>query len=359
MRPWCVDLFADADLRAHCPALAADRHGYPRSLLRHAVKAPPGPWLYTGALENHPQVVQTLSLDRRLWGNDAKVLRAVRSPDSMARVLAAAGVPHLAVCTEPGAAPRNGSWLIKPVRGAGGRGIAFWKGVASGLRQRGTYIQEYRDGDPCAAVFVGDGRDAALLGVSRQLIGALWLHAAPFQYAGSVGPVTLELSLQQRFAQIGNALTRGFGLRGLFGVDCVLADGVPWPVEVNPRYTASVEVLEYATGHAALALHRHVFDGGTSAPPWAAPAANSVVGKAILFARADLTVPHQGPWQSMLERPVPVGTLPPFADVPEADQPIQAGAPILTCFARAASVSACLDDLKQITADLDRWLFGR
>jgi len=27
---------------------------------------------------------------------------------------------------------------------------------------------------------------------------------------------------------------------------CILRDGVPWPVEINPRYTASVEVLEYA-----------------------------------------------------------------------------------------------------------------
>ena len=79
------------------------------------------------------------------------------------------------------------------------------------------------------------------------------MHAAPFHYCGSVGPLSLAPQVRARFAQLGEVLVELFPLRGLFGVDCVLKDSVPWPVEVNPRYPASVEVLEYATGLAALA----------------------------------------------------------------------------------------------------------
>ena len=58
----------------------------------------------------------------------------------------------------------------------------------------------------------------------------------------------------QILQQLGLDLARGCGLRGLFGVDFVLSEGVPWPVEINPRYTASVEVLEYADPHAPYGL---------------------------------------------------------------------------------------------------------
>jgi predicted ATP-grasp superfamily ATP-dependent carboligase len=141
------------------------------------------------------------------------------------------------------------------------------------------------------------------------------------------------------------------------------------PVEVNPRYTASIEVLEYATAVAALALHRAVFDADGRGRPAPKPSilstqysvlgTPSYVGKAILFARQAVTIPGDGPWSLVLKHPVPVDQVPLFADVPRDGQRIRAGSPILTFFARADSVAGCIDTLKQIAADLDRWLLGR
>ena len=37
LRPWCVDLFADLDLRANCPALVIDASRYPNGLAALAV----------------------------------------------------------------------------------------------------------------------------------------------------------------------------------------------------------------------------------------------------------------------------------------------------------------------------------
>ena len=53
-----------------------------------------------------------------------------------------------------------------------------------------------------------------------------------------------------------DAVTRDFGLVGLNGIDFIARAGVPWPIEVNPRYSASMELLERRCGHVALRTAR-------------------------------------------------------------------------------------------------------
>ena len=244
-------------------------------------------------------------------------------------------------------------------------GIGFWKGTATSpsfpnsVWERGTYLQEHIDGESCAAIYVGDGRRSLLLGLTRQLVGESWLHAAPFHYCGSIGLLQIEPPLRQALERLGDALVDSFGLRGIFGVDCIVRDDVPWPVEVNPRYTASVEVLEYAGNISALALHRQVFDcvagaglatlrrsvyderfceaslnPGLHDRPHLSPGhPPPFVGKAILFARAPFLFPQDGPWQAVLRGHVAVDEMPAFADIPHAGERIEAGRPILTLFA--------------------------
>jgi predicted ATP-grasp superfamily ATP-dependent carboligase len=357
LRPWCVDLFADADLEARCPVVALPAERYPHGLVEVFAKAPPGSWLYTGALENRPRLVQQLSRGRPLWGNDAAVLKKVRAPLAVATVLQERGIACPALrLRPPGAAA--GRWLVKPLAGAGGRGIAIWTadGRRASPRSR-VYWQESIEGTACAAVYVGDGSRAQLVGVTQQLVGEGWLHAAPFHYCGSIGPLGLAPALVEAFHRLGTALAEGLQLRGLFGVDCVLRDGVPLPVEVNPRYTASVEILEYGAKVPALALHCRVFDQDAPAPTLSAGRPD-IVGKAILFARQPLTFPADGPWTVTLRRPGGPWELPAFADLPHPGQRIEAGRPVLTFFARALSMADCLDQVRRTAAELDRCLSG-
>ncbi len=358
--PWCADLFQDADLRARCATLPLPPGRYPDSLVQAARQAPPGPWLYTGALENRPALVRQLARRRPLWGNDAPVLALVRSPRWVADTLAAAGIACPALSLEPPEGGRSRRWLVKKLASAGGAGIAFHTGRGAAPPRKRVYYQEYIDGEAAAAIYLGDGRRARLLGATRQLVGEPWLQAAPFHYCGSLGPLPLDKPLQQRLEVLGHILVEGSGLRGLFGVDFVLRDDVPWPVEINPRYCASIEVLEYAANFSALALHRTVFDADVPAPFLPLPLSPvGQVGKAVLFAREALTFPADGPWQAALRQSDPAHDLPAFADIPPAGQVIVQGAPILTLFARANSLSACLDALRQTAADLDHHLFGR
>src|SRR5438105_318768 len=156
--------------------------------------------------------------------------------------------------------------------------------------------------------------------------------------------------------RMGAVLAAGCGLRGLFGVDGVLRDGAFWPVEVNPRYTASVEVLEYATGLSALGHHRRAFD--ESAPVPAVGPATGVVGKAILYARASAVFPADGPWRATLEHRGPVTEMPAFADLPHAGNRVEAGRPVLTLLVRAATEEACLAALRTQADEVERGLYS-
>lgn len=353
LTPWCSDLFGDADLRALCIVLPIPAGQYPEQLEQVFSSAPSGAWMYTGALENHPSLIRRLARMRPLWGNAASILKGVRSPFRVREVLAGQNIPCPDVRPVPSPAA-SGRWLVKPLTSAGGRGIRF---ANSGTPGKRGYLQEHIEGMPAAAVFCAFGTSAVLLGVTRQLIGADWLHAAPFHYCGSIGPLPLEPRLQKNLVTLGDVLTRGFGLRGLFGVDFILRDGVPWPVEVNPRYTASVEVHELATGLASLAWHHLACDATAPRPQSLAAPAGRYVGKAILYAKSDLIFPKSGPWLSVLQRPVSLHAIPPFADLPHVGALIPAGRPVLSFFAEADTPSDSLSRLRQTAADLDQLLF--
>jgi uncharacterized protein len=310
--------------------------------------------MYTGALENRPELVRQMMLVRTLWGNDDRVLRRVRRPWEIAECLKTAGLPCPLLLRSFKCGPMRGKWLVKPLAGGGGRGIHFWSKQATGFPDANNYLQEYVQGQPCAAVYTGHGRRALLLGVTRQLVGEPWLHAAPFCYCGSIGPLALSAATEAAFLRLGEVLVQGFGLRGLFGVDCVLRNDLPYPVEINPRYTASVEVLEHATGVAALCLHRQAF---VNEPVIEPPLRSSkAIGKAFLFARQRLVLPSSGPWTAAGAQLR--GELPQFADIPRPGEIIGAGQPIFTIFASAESVDCCLDNLREQVRTLEKHLFG-
>ncbi|HBI41283.1 MAG TPA: ATP-dependent carboligase [Planctomycetales bacterium] len=354
MRPWCADLFADADLQARCPAMRLPG-AYPEGFLDWIGAELPGPWMYTGGLENRPYLVERMAFRRPLWGNDCPVLLRARSPD-LVRAAALAASLHAPTVKDFFRRAPAGRWLVKPIWGLG-EPIHFWTTADADDRPSPlVYLQEFIEGESRSAVFCADGNRSHLLGVTRQLVGEGFLHTAPFHYCGSVGPLRPDAIQRQVLERFGSILARKCGLRGLFGVDGIVRDGDFWPVEVNPRYTASIEVLEYALGLSAMAWHRAAFVPSAPRPALCSDASAPCVGKAVYFARGDLRFPDDGPWNEVLRSPPILSEPPAFADIPHPGTAIKAGWPILTLFAHADTVDACLDALRRIAADLDRLL---
>jgi predicted ATP-grasp superfamily ATP-dependent carboligase len=338
LTPYCGDLFADVDLRG--VAVAVRVTDYPEGLADVARSAPPGWWMYTGGLENHPDLVDRTAAERPLAGNRGDVLRRVRNPLEVCCVLRKASLAVPAVSLNPADAPRDGSWLRKPLASAGGRGIEAFRGEpASGSH----YYQQHIAGPSYSAVYLADNRRAALLGVTRQLVGTRWAGARPFHYAGSIGPIMLAEELVVQFVEIGRALAAAFGLVGLFGVDTVVSNSSVWPVEVNPRITASVEILERAGLFSAVGLHMascrgHLAPLASLAPPM------SLFGKAILYAPSDLVIRPE--FTEMAECELARPSWPGLADVPPAGTSIRVHHPVCTVFAEGADEAAVVAGLK-------------
>src|SRR5205085_2738731 len=133
-----------------------------------------------------------------------------------------------------------------------------------------------------------DGRRAVPLGVSHALMGDSAFGASGFRYCGSilVAPAQPLFGFACRLASV---VTEAFGLVGVNGIDFVARGDVPYAVEVNPRYCASMELVERARGISIFELHARACAGELTDVEPAGPGQTELLGKAIVYAR---TVEH-------------------------------------------------------------------
>ncbi len=346
MRPRCIDHFADVDLSAVCPVERVDWDRGVEGLVAAAESLPPSRWFYTGGLENHPELVERIARRHRLWGVQPEALRMARDPVLVHETLAGAGIVVPEVRREPAGLPRDGSWLVKPVASGGGIGVVPLQGP-TGDGGKAVYYQRRIEGPGYSALYIGHRDGARLVGVVRQWVGGV--PGRPFAYRGGIGPIPVRVAggPGHRLRALGTRLAAAFELTGWFGVDFILSDGVPWPVEVNPRYTASVEIHELATGRPLLPEHRGACEGMMGPPGAAAgpPPRARIVGKWIVYAATTLIMPEVEP-----PRAPPAGSeaFVAAADVPAPGLVIGPGEPVLTLLAADRDARSCRARLRRL-----------
>jgi uncharacterized protein len=333
MRPYAIDLFADSDLADACPAVKIER--YPSDFERAMAHAPQIPWMYTGGLENYPDLVDRMAALRPLLGNGAGVLREIRNPELLSARLASAGFTMPEIRSSP---PESGSekqWLLKPRRSSAGLGIRRANSADRRVAAKNSYFQQFIPGASRSAVFVAQNGDCELLGVTSQHSGVSGLSDEPFLYAGSA-VFDSQAGESSRLKELGEVLTRDFALRGLFNVDYVHDGRQIWPLEVNPRYSASMEVLEYSLGKNILALHLAEFE---SSPQFSlgfsrSPRPRHVVKRIVYAARACTVTPGLNQLRSAWNVEA---RLPSLADIPRSGDRILRGQPVATVIVDGAS----------------------
>ncbi|MFM8414360.1 MAG: ATP-grasp domain-containing protein [Planctomycetota bacterium] len=345
-----IDLFGDRDLRAVASTVLEARP-YPAGLPAAVAMCPPGPVIYSGALENHPELLAAIARERCLAGCPPQAVAAVRDPEPLAVALRAAGLAFPETRSDPTGLPEDGSWIVKPRRSAGGHGIEPWHGATASQDRRDDVVWQRRvAGRPLAAAFLLAAERSRLVGASRQLVGRRWCHARPFHYCGSLDldPATLALAVREQLDRLGGLLGERFGLVGLVGVDIVVdRDGRLHVIEVNPRPTASMELVERATG---LSLATAQLAACGLAPPPAAPRPrDGAWSKAILFARHDTAIDEARIAALEALAGPPREGWPMLADIPRPPQVIPAGRPICTLFAHAPTPRASLARLRRLT----------
>ncbi|HEX5634771.1 MAG TPA: ATP-grasp domain-containing protein [Gemmatimonadales bacterium] len=334
-----VDGFGDRDLIEPAPRPRRHLTIQPFEPLRaaHAAAALHADALvYTSNLENHPAAVERLALGRVLLGNPPTVLAAVRDAEGVQRALGAAGLPVAPVYARaPVATARDArpDLLVKPRRSGGGIGVRRWQHAEPVAEDE--LLQERVDGMPASLTFAANGAEVTPLGLSRQLVGESAFGADGYKWCGNLlgGPGLDVLEQEDRLLASATAaatvLTRAFGLRGINGIDFIARDGVAVVIEVNPRWTAAVELAERASGASLFATHVAACEGRLEAPP--RPSPDAVIGKAVIYATADGTAPDTDAWLAD----------PDVRDVPSSGSALPRGEPICTVFAQGRDAAQC------------------
>jgi uncharacterized protein len=346
-----IDAFGDVDLRAVARVLVPGgtvRRFSPSSAAALADRLTAELVLYTSNFENHPHAVARLAKRGRLLGNPPEVLRRVRNPIGLARTLRSRGLPvPVTRSTPPSGSQPRGGWLLKPRRSGGGHGTRIWRRGMPVPRR--SYLQQRIRGVPGSIIFAADGRRCLALGLTRQLVGEVEFGAAGFRYCGSLwgspGAAVFEREAELFGAacRIAGAITEEFGLRGLNGIDFIAHQGVPYTIEVNPRYSASMELVERRSGISLFEVHRRACDGDLPRLGIARGAQPGVSGKAVVFARRRVTVGELA-WSAA----------PLIADVPPPGQQILKGRPICTVFAEERDAAGCRRKLVERAARVYR-----
>jgi predicted ATP-grasp superfamily ATP-dependent carboligase len=350
-----ADYFGDSDLEALAPCRSLLRQGY----ASYDARALPGlvagleynAVAYVANLENHPGVVTALAGGRPVVGNSPETLMRVRHWPTLRRVCAEEGLamPPTLFPGEEKQAASQARWLKKPVKSGGGHGIAFWD--ARPLTS-GWYLQAHVPGPSASAVVAADGRDCVVLGISEQCIGDPVLGAHGFRHCGNIAPLAPELgggdALTQAVSDMAARLTRHFGLRGVYGIDFIVAlghDCAPRPVflEVNPRPTASAELMEESGQAAVFDVHVAASSGLLPSPP--KPANGPCLAKGIVFAARACRIPKDGSWLR-----------PELRDVGRPGDTIAPGRPICSLLTQGETRKEALAGLHAIARELTHTL---
>ena len=348
-----VDGFGDLDLQAcatEVHVVRVDGRFSARAAAAAARDVSCEAVVYEASFENHPSAVRALATNRMLWGNPPSVLARARDPRRLARVVGDAGLPGPRVRFTRPALRARGGWLVKPLRSGGGDGVAVWRGGAP--VPRGSYLQERISGVTGSLVFAADGRRAVPLGLSRILAGETAFGADGFRYCGSIlgsagdPQFAADDRLLQRATLLAESVTRAFGLVGVNGVDFVARRGFPYAIEVNPRYTAAMELVERAYGISLFDVHARACRQALPAFDVAAARrrAPEAIGKAIVYARRTSVLGDTRSWLSD----------PDVRDISPPGTRFAPREPICTIFARGRDAAACVAALERRAVRLYR-----
>ncbi|MFM9861420.1 ATP-grasp domain-containing protein [Pseudoxanthobacter sp. M-2] len=334
-----VDLFGDADTRAAAtahavvpgslddgPDLAAVIAAGERLAAAHG--EPAGVVVGSG-FEHRPDALAALGERWPLLGCPPDAVAAVKNPGRLATLCADLSIPHPEIAATSPADP-NG-WVVKRAGGSGGAHVVPATVVAATGFADGHYWQRRVDGRSMSATILCDRVGARLIGVCAAAFAPT--PAAPYRFGGLAGPVAVATTLAAEITAAADRLARTAGLRGLVGLDLVVDGARWWLIEVNPRPTVALDVLDRGMPP-LMALHIAACEATSAtgegsatpaAPAWTPPATTAAT--ALVYAPADgVTVAADWPdW--VADRPLPGTAIP-------------AGAPICTVRAEGDDAGA-------------------
>jgi predicted ATP-grasp superfamily ATP-dependent carboligase len=344
-----LDLFGDRDTRRASrewraigdPAhLRIDPAALRTALAEAALLPDVAGWVPAGGFEDAPDLLEAGGPALPCLGTTAGAVRRLRRPAEFFGVLDRLGLAHPPITHAPPAQAEG--WLAKRGGGCGGLHVRAAVEMAADAAPppADLYFQREQPGTPMSALFVADGERATIVALNRLL--TVTLGERRHVYAGAVGPLQAP-ALERWLAAALDALVPEFGLRGLASLDFI-ADrhGHAWLLEINPRPSASMAL--HAAAWPGGLMHAHMDAVRGRLPSGPAHHRAGVRGTRIVLAPAAAVMTD-----ALSDA---LAALQHVHDLPAGGSRFEAGAPVCSVSAEAATEDAVLRALDARAADV-------
>ena len=262
---------------------------------------------------------------------------------------------------------------MKPFQGVGGIGITDLFGInplvdSIAKEQAGFYFQKRLPGVTIGVTFLTSEFGSTIVGATAAWTPDAKLPGTNYAYCGSYGPIALldeQLIKLQCFATIAG---KESGLLGLWQADFLLHLAELTLLEINPRWSASMDILDVCLDHCLVELHYACIDRSVSQATFrkyangcnnvAKKTMDRMLGKLIVYANDSFEVTHSQSDEWWLQRwecdLSAVVNRCQFADIPSAGSAITKGDPLLTVLTTGSSIESILCELQRSRSQILR-----
>lgn len=236
--------------------------------------------------------------------------------------------------------------MLKPRKGSGGWRNAIVHNDPEFLRWMEKYgdlpslSEEVVHGVPSSVCCLATGSSAIAVAVNRQILRGT--GDAAFGFSGSVTP--FQSSAAPRMIGYAEHIAAESGCTGTIGVDFVAGDRIH-AIEVNPRFQATLDTIEIATGFNLFSAHMDACHGSL---PAGRPVCRQVAARTILFAERDIVVNRN------LIRFSPL-----VADIPWPGTHFEEGQAIMSVYGWGAGYTEAMAMLDKHIRTVQQYMGGR
>jgi len=173
--------------------------------------------------------------------------------------------------------------MLKPLRGSGGwrntivnseEEVATWRET---FPDEPFLLQKIVEGTPASVCCVAGNGKARAIAVNRQIMRG----SGPYRYGFSGSLTPFDHPLQEKMVRYAEHAAAVSGCQGVLGIDFMVSDDTVYAIELNPRFVATLDTIESATGVNLVQLH---IDACRGVIPMEMPAPVRYAMRRILFA---------------------------------------------------------------------------
>jgi len=236
--------------------------------------------------------------------------------------------------------------MIKPCSGAGG-----WKNKkAENLTEEREWTelwpgepyirQTLAEGIPCSVSCIADGKNARAISFNEQFLRG-GNGEKSYGFSGAITPFCHPLEDEIiKTAETAAALS---GCVGSVGVDFIAGEKEFWAIEINPRFQATMDIIELSFGVNIFNLHIDACMG--ILPPPYENNAKKYTTRRVIFADRDIMVKDD-----LCE------FYPQIADIPRIGTVIEDGSAILSAYGTGSTRDFALESLDKTIKDIARYI---